>query len=509
MNENLAQQLQLLPDYLGRHLQLTVLALGIGIAISVPLAVAIRRTRLEGPLLAIVGVIQTIPGLALLALMVPLLGMIGFVPALIALTLYSMLPIVQNTVTGLNAVDPDALEAGRGIGMTRRQLLTTVELPLAAPVIIAGIRTAAVWVVGIATLSTPVGATSLGNYIFSGLQTRNYTAVLVGCFAAAGLALALDLLIRLIESAARRRSLAVAGAALAVLLAGIALGLAPLYRSTATAPAAGGSEYAQPKRRVVIGAKTFTEQYILAELLRAELAAAGYDAEVLSSLGSTVIFDALTGGQLDVYVDYSGTIWANYLKREDSVGATRMQYEISKTLSEQHGLAVIPLGFENAYCIAMRSDQATELGIATIADLKGKSETLRMGSDYEFFQRPEWKAVKETYGIGFGKEIVLDPSLMYEALREGKVEAISAYTTDGRISAYELKVLGDPRSALPPYDALLLLSAAAATNSELKRALTLLGGRISDEEMREANKLVDVDGKSVSEAAVWLAEQLD
>ena len=185
----LQEPLAHLPDYLSSHFLLTVAALTVGAAISLPLAaLVIQVRRLAGPVLAVASVVQTIPGLALLALMVPLLGRIGVIPALLALILYSVLPILRNTVTGALGVDRDVIEAARGIGMTDGQILRQVRFPLAAPVIVAGLRTATVWTVGTATLSTPVGATSLGNYIFSGLQTQNMSAVLLGCVAAAALA---------------------------------------------------------------------------------------------------------------------------------------------------------------------------------------------------------------------------------------------------------------------------------------------------------------------------------
>jgi osmoprotectant transport system permease protein len=197
----MAEQLALLPGYLTAHLQLALVALLVGTTASVPLGIWVTRRRsLEPGVLGVASVIQTIPGLALLAIMVPALAAlgaltraafgvelrgIGYAPALVALTLYSLLPILRNTVAGIDGVDASLVEAARGVGMTPRQQLLRVELPLAAPVIVAGIRTSAIWVVGTATLSTPVGATSLGNFIFSGLQTRNHTAVLVGCAAAA------------------------------------------------------------------------------------------------------------------------------------------------------------------------------------------------------------------------------------------------------------------------------------------------------------------------------------
>src|SRR6201994_3899942 len=211
-----------LPDYLGTHVRVSVTALALGLLISLPLAVIARnRPVLRGTLLGFASIVQTVPGLALLALFYPLLlalaelslswfgvgfSAFGFLPAVLALALYSMLPVLRNTITGLRGVDPAIVEAAEGVGMTPSQSLFTVELPLALPVMMAGVRTAAVWVIGTATLSTPIGQTSLGNYIFAGLQTQNWVFVLFGCGAAALLALAVDQLLALIESGIRIRS---------------------------------------------------------------------------------------------------------------------------------------------------------------------------------------------------------------------------------------------------------------------------------------------------------------
>src|SRR6201999_3861388 len=151
----------------------------------------------------------------------------GFLPAVLALALYSMLPVLRNTITGLSGVDPAVREAAQGVGMTPFQSLTMVELPLALPVMMAGIRTSAVWVIGTATLSTPIGQTSLGNYIFAGLQTQNWVFVLFGCLAAAVLALGVDQLLALIEIGIRdRRRLRVALGGVGV-LALVAAALVP------------------------------------------------------------------------------------------------------------------------------------------------------------------------------------------------------------------------------------------------------------------------------------------
>jgi osmoprotectant transport system permease protein len=411
MSDALSEQLALLPDYLGGHLLLTIAALAIGIAVCLPTAFLITRVKpLQWPTLTFAGVMQTIPGIALLALMVPILGQIGFLPALIALILYSMLPIIRNTVTGILGVDPALTEAARGIGMTSSQTLFKIEIPLAMPVIIAGIRTATVWVVGTATLSTPVGATSLGNYIFSGLQTQNPTAVIVGCVAAAGLAIILDQLIRLVEIATTRRSRKLVIIAALLLLIVLGGGLYPVLSHDKISDGAS---------KVIIGAKPFTEQYILAELMARILDDAGFETETKTSMGSTILFDALADGHVDCYIDYSGTVWANHMKREDNPAADVVLSEMTHWLSEQHGIVCLgPLGFENTYALAMPRVRAERLGIRTIVDLALHSRTMTIGSDYEFFSRPEWTALEGKYDLQCGEKLTCDPTLMDSAINQ-------------------------------------------------------------------------------------------
>jgi osmoprotectant transport system permease protein len=359
-----------------------------------------------------------------------------------------------------------------------------VELPLALPVIVAGIRTAATWTVGMATLSTPVGGTSLGNFIFSGLQTRNFGSVLVGCVAAAVLALLLDALARLALFGLERRrrsALAVATAGFAALSA-FALGHLALG-ATRGGPAP-----------IVIGSKTFTEQYVLAQIMAQTLAReTGAAVNVRESLGSTVAFDALTSGGVDAYVDYSGTLWTTILGRSGSAPRARVLDETRRFLDEKYGVKLVgALGFENAYALALRRSRARELGLQRIGDLRPHARGLAIGGDYEFFQRPEWKAVVEAYGLSFREERSMDPSLMYDALSRGTVDVISAFSSDGRIAAQDLVLLADDRGAIPPYDAVLLASKhLVQTNPGAVLALGRLVGRISPDEMRAMNHEVD------------------
>ncbi|MGB3274014.1 MAG: ABC transporter permease/substrate-binding protein [Xanthobacteraceae bacterium] len=507
-----SEALARLPDYLGAHVQVSVTALALGLAVSLPLALATRhRPAARGVLLGIAGIAQTVPGLALLALFYPLLlalaalssqwfglsfSAFGFLPAVLALALYAMLPVLRNTLTGMQTIDPALIEAAKGVGMTPRQSLALVEWPLALPVIMAGIRTAAVWVIGTATLSTPIGQTSLGNYIFAGLQTQNWVFVLFGCAAAALLALAVDGLLALIEHGLRQRRgrtrIAFGVMGLAAL---IAASLAP---SLARAPT-----------HYVIGAKTFAEQYVLAQLIAQRLDAAGLSATTREGLGSNVIFEALRQGEIDAYVDYSGTLWANQFRHTDVKPRDELLAELSAMLARDNVTLMGNLGFENAYALVMPRARASTLGIRSIADLAAHTPELSIAGDYEFFSRPEWAALQQAYGLRFRAERQMQPDFMYAAVAAGEVDVIAGYTSDGLIAKYDLVVLDDPKQAIPPYDAVLLLSPRRAGDRALREALRPLIGTIDISTMRDANlRAAAGNAGSAATVARWLWEQI-
>ncbi|MEL6568452.1 MAG: ABC transporter permease/substrate-binding protein [Pseudomonadota bacterium] len=507
-----AEELVVFPSRYAGHLTLSLAAIATGLLISIPLGIyASRSPRLAGPALGFASLVQTIPGIALLALMVPVLGgRIGFWPAYVALALYSLLPILRNTIVGLQGVSPAIREAALGVGMTPAQSLAQVQLPIAAPVIVAGLRTACVWVVGAATLSTPVGAESLGNYIFQGLQTRDWGAVLFGCLVSAGLALMLDQTIRLFELSAEQRSrrLALFGAG------GLALVFAPLLL-TYSGSSSGDrldrdfSVASQPLdgRTITLAAKSFTEQYILVNLIARRLEAEGARVDIREGLGSTVAFDAVARGEIDLSIDYTGTIWATLMEREDVPPRAVMYAETSAWLLDEHGvLAFAPLGFENAYAYAMTHEQAEANGIQSVGDLAGSG--LTVASDPEFFGRPEWTRTRDIYGLADLTTRGMESTFMYDAVAGGEVDVITAYTTDGRIDAFDLFLLDEPAGALPPYDAFILLSLDAATDRALHAALAPFANAISNEAMRQANGRVDIERDSVNEAADWLGERL-
>ena len=501
MNDNLREQLLLLPEYFQGHLVLTLVALAIGIAISIPLGIWASQSQVvKRPLLTTVSIIQTFPSVAILALVVALLGgQIGLVPAIIALVLYCMLPIVRNTVTGLETVSDDVVEAARGIGMSSRQILVKVRLPLALPIIIAGIRTAAVWTVGLATLSTLVGATSFGNYIFTGLQTRNVVSVTVGSLAAAILAVTLDSIIGglqwLSENQNGKEAVLKLQKAWILVITVILVGVSFSVYSLLKKPAAD----------FIVGGKGFTEQYIIAGLLTAELEEAGFIIDQRLGLGTEVIYQATANEMVDIYLEYSGTVWANRMNETSNPGRQTVLAKVGDFVQENDGMYNVgPLGFQNLYALAMRKDRAAELGIETIDDMIPIANSLVAAGDLEFFGRPEWITLRDTYNIDFAEKLTFDTALMYTAVDRGQVDIITAYTSDGRIDAYNLKIIADPRNSLLPYDGMLIASASAAKNPLFLEIVGGLVNRISDETMREANRIVDVNGGSITDAVNYL-----
>ncbi|MDX3909249.1 MAG: ABC transporter permease/substrate-binding protein [Sphingobium sp.] len=509
MTGSLAEWLTDLSGPLAAHVQLAAAALLLALLIALPLTLlAARNARFAGIVLAGASLIQTIPALALLALFYPILlwlsswvgggiPALGFLPALLALSLYAVLPILRNGVTGLTNLNPAIIEAANGMGMSAAQKLRLVELPLVAPVLMAGIRTAAVWTIGAATLSTTVGQPSLGDPIFAGLQTQNWALVLKGCLAAAALALITDGLLATAERSIRRRKPLWAWLSLALLTAGAGAALLPLYQEDGPV--------------VTIGAKNFSEQYILARLIGRRLEAEGYTVRYREGLGSAVIYRALASGDIDVYVDYAGTLWSNEMKRTDILPPAKMIPAIGQWMQRSSGAQLLgSLGFENAYVFAMRQGDAQKHGIRTLDDLARASPGLKLGSDLEFLERPEWASVKRVYPFQFRQMQAFSPTFMYKALDSGRVDAISAFSSDGRIAADKLTVVQDSKGAIPRYDALLLISPRRVPDARFSTALRPLLGRVAVEIMREANFLVDRDEakRTPMEAAAWLDDRI-
>jgi osmoprotectant transport system permease protein len=256
----------------------------------------------------------------------------------------------------------------------------------------------------------------------------------------------------------------------------------------------------------IVGAKTFAEQYVLSALIAQRLQAQGLTATSREGLGSNVIYDALVTGDIDVYVDYSGTLWANQFHHSDIKPREVLLAELKTILAQQKVTLLGELGFENAYALVMPRKRADALGIHSIADLAAHSGSMSMAADYEFFSRPEWAGIQKAYGLSFRAQRQMQPDFMYAAVASGEVDVIAGYTSDGLIAKYDLVTLDDPRRAIPPYDAIVLLAPKRADDQALRAALQPLLGRIDIAAMREANlRAAGGDAQSSpSEVARWL-----
>ena len=497
----------------GEHLMLTGVSTGMAILIGIPAGIyAARYAWLRGPLLAGIGVLQTVPSLAMLAILLALLQKIGAVPAIIALTLYALLPIVRNTVTGLDGVSSDVIEAARGIGMTSLQRLWIVEFPLAAPVIIAGIRTAAVVGVGIATLSAFIGAGGLGQFINRGLALSNTNLILLGAIPAALLALIVDGCIAAFQwgiqrqhqngSAGRARFLRyVRPVALLMPLMLVTGGAFAYVAGGVSSPNSNESPVKEAGKVIRIGSKDFTEQLILGELMAQIIEArTSLEVERRFNLGGTMIcHGALESGAIDLYAEYTGTALTAILKQPviaDPVQALQaVGLEYARRFEAEW---LSPFGFNNTYAITVRRSDASARQLQNISDLAAISSTLRAGFTAEFAERPDgFPGLRDVYGLEFVRVQDLNPAIMYEAIAQEEVDVICAFATDGRIAAFDLQPLEDDKGFFPPYQAAPVVRAEVLNaHPKVRDALGLLAGMLDDNTMQRLNLEVDDHKKS-------------
>lgn len=496
------------------HIELSFISLLIAIVISIPTGLLLTRfPRFAAPVIGVASLFQTIPSLALLGFMIPILG-IGMFPAIVALTVYALLPILRNTYTGIMNVEKPIKEAGIGMGMTSLQVMLKVELPLALSVIMAGIRTATVMLIGVATLASLVGAGGLGDLIFRGISTVNTELILAGTIPAALLAVLFDYLLGWMERAATPRGIREKGGnrASSKLVRGLQLGLgAAVIIAIIAAIAVRGSSFGSDT--IVVGGKNFTEQDILTHML-ASLIEDKTDLHVIRKPflgGSQVTHSALLSGGIDIYPEYTGTGWTSVLKEQPIGGEPEETYKRVKAAYEQNFNVtwLRPIGFNNTYTLAMRRDRAEREGIETFSDLARKSPEFLLGATHEFLERPDgYPGLQQAYGMKFKEVKGLDAGLTYSAVKEGTADVNDAFSTDGRIEAFDLKVIKDDKRYFPPYYAVpVIRMETLKEHPELEEVLNLLAGKIDDRTMSLLNGRVDLEGKQAREVAEeWLRE---
>jgi len=478
----------------GEHLILVIIAMTIAISLGIPLGILItRQPKLTGPILLVANAIQTIPSLAIFGFLisVPFIGGIGKIPAIVALTLYALLPLIRNTYIGITGIDPAIRETGKAMGMTDWQLLSQVEIPLALNVILAGVRVATVICVGIATIAAAIGGGGYGVFIFRGISTVNNQLILAGAIPAACMALAADFALSWLEKTGQRKRKI--NWKIALILAIISLIIVSLITFKPTAPT------------IVIGSKNFTEQVILGELLAQQIESQTHlKVDRRFNLGGTFIcHEAVKAGKIAGYVEYTGTALTAVLK-EKPLNNPQVVYQIVKRdYNQKFKLEVLsPLGFNNTFAMIIRGEDAKRLHIKTLSQASQYSPQWQAGFGYEFLERKDgYAGLAKTYNLKFAQPPQqMELGLIYEALAEKKVDFIAGGATDALISVLKLVILEDDKKYFPPYEAVPIFNQAILKKyPSLETAINQLAGKISTSEMQMMNYQVDNKSRRVEE----------
>lgn len=484
-------------DLLIEHIKLTSLSVLIAILIGIPIGILICYIKkLERPILAFANILQAIPSMALLGFTIPFLG-IGTIPAILMVVLYSLLPIIKNTYTGIANINPQMIEAATGIGLTKWQILTKVQIPLALPVIMSGIRISAVSAVGLMTLAAFCGAGGLGYLVYSGIRSINNYQILSGAIPACLLALFIDYVLGIIENLVtpkynkdktkkgffkrektQKIILIIVGILLIVLL------IFPMIFQ------------GKNDREITIGSMDFTEQEILSYMIK-DLIEDRTDISVKQKLSlgsSSIVLSAIKQDDIDLYVDYTGTIYGSVLKKEPNTNVEEV-YQISKQeMKEKYDLNVLnDLNFNNTYTLAVTKETHQKYNLKTISDLSAVSNELIFSPTLVFMERKDcWLGLKEAYPFAFKDIIALDGAPRYLALINKESDVIDAYSTDGLLKKYDLVVLEDDKNFFLPYQAIPIANNRILEEfPEIIPLLEELSHYLNDNVMRELNYLVD------------------
>ena len=474
---------------LSEHLQLSFLSLFIAMAVAVPLAILLsNRKKINEALLQVTGIFQTIPSLALLGLFIPFMG-IGKVPAITAPVIYAIFPIYQGTATGFAEIDPSLEEAATAFGMTAWEKLKKYRLSLAMPVMMSGVRTAAIMIIGTATLAALVGAGGLGSFILLGIDRNDSALILIGAISSALLAVLFGAVIQWLKGKKPKTIL------IALLLA------AALMAASVILP--GGES-----KNIVIAGKLGAEPEILINMYK-ELIEEDTDltVELKPNFGKTgFLYEALKAGSIDIYPEFTGTITGSLLA--ENVGKLSNDpaavYEIARDkIAAQDNLAYLkPCEYQNTYAIAVTEEFAESNQLEKISDLKPLEKTAVAGFTLEFNDREDGnRGLKSLYGLNFQVK-TMEPALRYTAIAGGSIDLTDVYSTDSQIITNHLKLLEDDKQLFPPYQAApLMRQETLKKHPELKKALEKLAGKITSDEMTRMNYAVDVEGKEARDVA--------
>ncbi|MCC5894005.1 MAG: ABC transporter permease/substrate-binding protein [Alkalibacterium sp.] len=474
-----------------QHMQLSFISLIIAVLIAVPLGIFLmERKRIAEPIIQVTAIFQTIPSLAILGLLIPLVG-IGTVPAVIALIIYALLPILRNTYTGLTGIDPSLNEAADAMGMSRWRKLSKVQLPLALPVIMAGIRTATVLIIGTATVAALIGAGGLGSLILLGIDRGNNNLIILGAVPAALLAILFDQLLRYFQKTSLKKTVTILGSGLAVILV---LLIMPFFF---------GDE-----DDITISGKMGPEPEILMNIYKLLIEdQSDINVGVQPNFGPTnFVFNGLRSGEIDIYTEFTGTVLTTFfdIVPEPGTGEEAVFEEARDRLQETYDMTLLdPMAFNNTYALAATPEFAEEHGLETISDLADVTDLVRAGFTLEFNDRTDgYVGIQDMYGISFDSVTTMEPQLRYTAIERGDINLIDAYSTDAELEEYGLVVLEDDLDLFPPYQgAPLMMTSLLDEYPEIADILSVIDGEIDDDQMRAMNYEVAFEDRRAEDVA--------
>lgn len=477
------------------HLMISLMAILIAILLGGIVGILISEYQGSArPVLGTINFLYTIPSISMLGFLIPFSG-IGNATAVIVLTIYALLPMVRNTHTGIMNIDKNLLEAAKGMGSTRMQMLFRIKLPLALPVILSGIRSMVTMTIALAGIASFIGAGGLGVAIYRGITTNNAAITMAGSLLIALLALVMDGILGAVEKRITRWH--TKGKKLPLFIGAI------LLCGAAAAAICGNLGR---KETLHIATKPMTEQYVLGEMLDLMIEQdTGLNVEITPGVGggTSNIQPAMETGEFDLYPEYTGTGWNMVLKNEDIYTEDlfeEMQTEYSENLNMQW---IGMYGFNNTYGLAVRKEIAEQYDLNTYSDLKKIAGQLVFGAEYDFFEREDgYDALCSTYGLNFKKTMDLDIGLKYQAINEGQIDIMNIFTTDGQLSVSDIKVLEDDKQFYPSYKCgNVIRSGVIEEHPELEVVFEKLTNILSDEKMAQMNYEVETKGKEPRKVA--------
>lgn len=493
------------------HLNMTSLAVLISLLIGVPLGLIITKNKkIASFVIGLTNVMQSIPSIALLAFLVPFIG-IGEKPAILMVVLYALLPIVKNTYTGITGIDPKVMEAAEGIGLSKMQQLFKVQIPMALPFIMAGVRISAVSAVGTVTIAAFAGARGLGWFINLGLNANDPNIVLLGAIPASIMALLVDFVLGKLEKALTSEGLKPADQieqiskkqkytqVIISLIMAIIIFVVPVITNFV-------ASMEKEEKTVTVGCAAWTEGIIMGNIY-SELISENTDIHVENRFnlnGTPLEFEALERGDIDMFVDYTGFISPIILHLPVETDTQKVYNDVVELMQKDHDVFVSkPIGFSNKYVFGMNPDASEKHGVKTLSQLIEKAPDLKFGGTVSFLNREDLlpKLIND-YGVEFKSVDALEGNIRYQAISAGEVDVTDAYSTDAMTVKVKLTMLEDDIGFFPPYEAInMVRNDTLEKYPELVPLLAKLDGAITTEEMAKMNYDVDVEGMDPNDVA--------